>query len=90
MGKKNPLLKYWKFNHQYRKDKMKITIPDTVLRNGEVVNISQDKEAEKKPTIISDTIPMLIQDENGIWVKNPEYREEGSEVKATVYKLNNN
>jgi len=48
---------------------MKITIPDTVLRNGEVVNISQDKEAEKKPTIISDTDPLFIQDEKGIWVK---------------------
>ena len=76
MGKKNPLLKYWKFNHQYRKDKMKITIPDTVLRNGEVVNISQDKEAEKKPTIISDTDPLFIQDEKGIWVKNPDPKSE--------------
>ena len=69
---------------------MKLTIPDTVLRNGEVVNISQDKEAEKKPTIISDTVPLFIQDEKGIWVKNPNYVKEGSEVKATVYKLNNN
>ena len=55
---------------------MKITIPDTVLRNGEVVNISQDKEAEKKPTIISDTDPLFIQDEKGIWVKNPDQKRE--------------
>ena len=69
---------------------MKITIPDTVLRNGEVVNISQDKEAIKKPIIISDTVPLFIQDEKGMWVKNPEYREEGTEVSATVFKLNTN
>jgi len=69
---------------------MKITIPDTVLRNGEVVNISDSSTIEKKPTIISDTVPLFIQDETGTWVKNPEHREEGSEVKATVYKLNNN
>ena len=55
---------------------MKITIPDTVLRNGEVVNISQDKEVLKKPTIISDTVPLFIQDEKGIWVKNPDPKSE--------------
>ena len=69
---------------------MKITLPDTVLRNDEIVNVKQDKDVVKKPIIISDTIPMLIQDVNGIWVKNPEYKEEGTEVKATIYKLNNN
>ena len=64
---------------------MKITIPDTVLRNGEVVNISQDKEAEKKPTIISDTDPLFIQDEKGIWVKNPDQKSELTPVSKTYY-----
>ena len=64
---------------------MKITIPDTVLRNGEVVNISQDKEAEKKPTIISDTDPLFIQDEKGIWVKNPDPKSELTPVSKTYY-----
>jgi hypothetical protein len=53
---------------------MKITIPETVLRNGEIITIKKEKEV-KHPTIISNTIPMLIQDENGVWVRNPEYNE---------------
>jgi len=53
---------------------MNITIPDTVLRNDEIITIKK-KDQVKKPIIISNTIPMLIQDENGVWVRNPEYKE---------------
>ena len=52
---------------------MNITIPETVLRNDEVINIKKEKDT--KPKIISDTIPFFIQDENGMWIKNPEYIE---------------
>ena len=52
---------------------MKITIPETVLRNGEFINIKKEKDV--KPKIISDTIPIFIQAENGMWIKNPEYVE---------------
>ena len=52
---------------------MKITIPETVLRNGEFINIKKEKDV--KPKIISDTIPIFIQDKNGTWIKNPEYVE---------------
>ena len=52
---------------------MKITIPETVLRNDEVINIKKEKDT--KPKIISDTIPIFIQDKNGMWIKNPEYVE---------------
>ena len=52
---------------------MKITIPETVLRNGEFINIKKEKDV--KPKIISDTIPIFIQDKNGKWIKNPEYVE---------------
>ena len=52
---------------------MKITIPETVLRNGEFINIKKEKDVQ--PKIISDTIPIFIQDENGMWIKNPEYVE---------------
>ena len=52
---------------------MNITIPETVLRNDEVINIKKDKV--KQPIIISDNIPIFIQDKNGMWIKNPEYIE---------------
>ena len=52
---------------------MKITIPETVLRNDEVINIKKEKDVQ--PIIISNTIPLLIQDENGKWIRNPEYVE---------------
>jgi len=49
---------------------MNITLPDTILRNDEIINIKkQDKE--KQPKIISDTIPTLVQDIDGKWIKNP-------------------
>ena len=54
---------------------MNITIPDTVLRNDEIVNIKQ-KDQVKKPTIVSDTIPKFVQDADGVWVKNPLYVED--------------
>ena len=53
---------------------MNITLPDTILRNDEVINIKK-KDEVKQPLIISDTIPIFIQDENGMWIKNPEYIE---------------
>ena len=52
---------------------MNITIPETVLRNCEVINIKKEKDVQ--PIIISDTITILIQDENGKWIRNPEYVE---------------
>ena len=53
---------------------MNITLPDTVLRNDEIINIKKQDKV-KQPLIISDTIPFFIQDENGMWIKNPEYIE---------------
>ena len=53
---------------------MDITLPDTILRNDEIINIKK-KDEVKQPLIISDTIPIFIQDENGMWIKNPEYVE---------------
>ena len=53
---------------------MNITLPDTILRNDEVINIKKKNEV-KQPLIISDTIPIFIQDESGKWIKNPEYIE---------------
>ena len=53
---------------------MNITLPDTILRNDEIINI-KNKDEVKQPLIISDTIPIFIQDENGMWIKNPEYIE---------------
>ena len=53
---------------------MNITLPDTILRNDEVINIKKKNEV-KQPLIISDTIPIFIQDKNGKWIKNPEYVE---------------
>jgi len=53
---------------------MNITLPDTILRNDEVINIKK-KDEVKQPLIISDTIPIFIQDKNGMWIKNPEYVE---------------
>ena len=53
---------------------MDITLPDTILRNDEIINIKK-KDEVKQPLIISDTIPIFIQDENGMWIKNPEYIE---------------
>ena len=47
---------------------MNITIPDTVLRNDEIINIK--KEQMKKPKIVSDTIPKFVQDIDGKWIKN--------------------
>ena len=52
---------------------MNITLPDTVLRNDEIINIKKEKDT--KPKIISNTIPIFIQDNNGMWIKNPEYIE---------------
>ena len=52
---------------------MNITIPETVLRNDEVINVKKDKDVQ--PIIISDTIPIFIQDKNGKWIKYPEYVE---------------
>mgnify|MGYP003324725007 FL=1 len=54
---------------------MKITIPETVLRNGEIINIKKENQV-KKPIIVSDTIPKFVQDDNGMWVKNPLYVED--------------
>jgi hypothetical protein len=51
---------------------MKITIPETVLRNGEIITIKKENQV-KKPIIISDTIPTFVQDDNGVWIKNPLY-----------------
>ena len=48
---------------------MNITIPETVLRNDEVINIKKEKYAQ--PKIISDTIPKFVQDIDGKWIKNP-------------------
>ena len=53
---------------------MNITLPDTILRNDEVIKIKK-KDEVKQPLIISDTIPIFIQDKNGMWIKNPEYIE---------------
>ena len=53
---------------------MNITLPDTVLRNDEIINIKK-KDEVKKPKIISDTIPIFVQDKDGMWIKNPEYIE---------------
>ena len=52
---------------------MNITLPDTILRNDETIKIKKEKDVQ--PLIISDTIPIFIQDENGMWIKNPEYVE---------------
>ena len=52
---------------------MNIILPETVLRNDEVINIKKEKDVQ--PKIISDTIPIFIQAENGMWIKNPEYVE---------------
>ena len=49
---------------------MNITLPDTVLRNDEIINIKK-KDEVKKPKIVSDTIPTLVQDADGKWVSNP-------------------
>ena len=49
---------------------MNITIPDTVLRNDEIITIKK-KDQVKKPKIVSDTIPKFVQDADGIWIKNP-------------------
>ena len=49
---------------------MNITLPDTVLRNDEIINIKK-KDEVKKPKIISDTIPKFVQDIDGKWIKNP-------------------
>ncbi len=49
---------------------MKITLPDTVLRNDEIINIKKEDEV-KKPKIISDTIPKFVQDIDGKWISNP-------------------
>jgi len=49
---------------------MNITLPDTVLRNDELINIKK-KDEVKKPKIVSDTIPKFVQDADGIWIKNP-------------------
>jgi hypothetical protein len=49
---------------------MNITLPDTVLRNDEIINIKK-KDEVKKPKIVSDTIPTLVQDADGKWIKNP-------------------
>ena len=51
---------------------MKITLSDTVMRDGKVIKVD-NKEQEYKYTVISDTIPIFIQDKNGMWIKNPEY-----------------
>jgi len=54
---------------------MNILIPDTMLVNGEEVKI-QKKAKNKPPIINSNTIPKFIQDEKGIWVKNPKHKGE--------------
>ena len=48
---------------------MNITLPDTMLRNDEIINIKKDEV--KQPKIISDTIPTFIQDIDGKWIRNP-------------------
>ena len=48
---------------------MNITLPDTVLRNDELINIKKDEV--KKPKIVSDTIQKFVQDIDGKWIKNP-------------------
>ena len=53
---------------------MNITLPDTILRNDEIINIKKQDKV-KQPLIISDTIPIFIQDKDGMWIKNPEYIE---------------
>jgi hypothetical protein len=53
---------------------MKITMGDTVMKDGEIIKVLGNGE-KYKPTVISDTIPMFIQDEDGMWVKNPDYEE---------------
>ena len=53
---------------------VRITMSDIVLKDGKIVNIV-GKEEESEPIIISDSIPMFIKDENGRWIKNPEYIE---------------
>ena len=54
---------------------MKITIPETVLRDGEIITIKKPDQV-KKPIIVSDTIPKFVQDETGMWVKNPLFVED--------------
>ena len=49
---------------------MNITLPDTVLRNDEVINIKK-KDEVKQPKIVSDTIPKFVPDVDGKWIKNP-------------------
>tara|TARA_B100000745_G_scaffold152886_1_gene100062 strand:+ start:208 stop:423 length:216 start_codon:yes stop_codon:yes gene_type:complete len=49
---------------------MNITLPDTILRNDEIINIKK-KDEVKKPKIISDTIPTFVQDIDGKWIRNP-------------------
>ena len=51
---------------------MKITIPETVLRNGEIITIKKENQV-KKPIIVSDTIPKFVQDHDGVWVKKLSY-----------------
>ena len=50
---------------------MNINIPDKVMRNGKIINISK-KEEVGEPIIISESDPSWVQDENGKWVKKPE------------------
>jgi hypothetical protein len=54
---------------------MNITIPETVLRNGEIINIKKEIQV-KKPKIVSDTIPKFVQDADGVWIKNPLFVED--------------
>ena len=49
---------------------MNITLPDTILRNDEVINIKKQDKV-KQPKIISDRIPTFVKDIDGKWIKNP-------------------
>ena len=51
---------------------MKITFSGKVLRDEKIISIDNQKKKDA-PKIISKTIPKLIQDHKGTWIKNPEW-----------------
>ena len=51
---------------------MKITLSGKILRNDKIISLG-DKSKEKKPKIVSNTIPKFIQNHKGTWIKNPEW-----------------
>ena len=60
---------------------MKITFSGKVLRDDKIISLD-DQEIEDKPKVISETTPKLIQDHKGIWIKNPEWSDNQSTLRA--------